>query len=72
MWTQVKVHKKTLVALDLQRENPRGSGWNVVSLDGRYHYLSLEMEVIEELIRRGADLNDPDSIHNVILQVIDQ
>jgi len=67
---KIKITKKTHVALDLQRLAPRNpEAWNLMSMDG-YYIIDIDDDVVKELTRLGANLQDPKSIEKVILQKI--
>ena len=66
---KIKITKKTHTMLNLQRLNPQGNGWNVQNLEGLY-IIDVSDEVKEELVRRGADLDDPLSIESIVRDLL--
>lgn len=59
---RLEVLKKTWVLLQLHAFNPLTS---IQDLSGKY-YIDVGQDIADELVRLGADLDDPESIHEAI------
>ena len=67
---EIKITKKTRTCLDLHRINPRdNASWNLQSLDG-YYIISISQDVANALVSHGAKLDDPESIEEVVLNIV--